>query len=286
MDGEAPVVAVTGAAGLLGRHVVAALTEAGIRVLGIDLPGRGTDREADLTMPRVAETALRGSEALVHLAGIPRPAGSTPEAILAANVGGTAAVLEAAESLGIRRVVLASSFSVLGLPFAPRPVRIVALPVDESHAVAPQDHYAVSKWLAEELVDAWVRRTGSRAVSLRMPWLQSPATFWKEVGPRRETPEARLDLWAYLDLRDAGRAFVAALAATAEPGEGHERLFVAAADSYSETPSLDLAHRHWPQATLGALPGHASLVASAKAVEVLGWMPRHSWREYVRRTEG
>ena len=91
-------------------------------------------------------------------------------------------VLETAEAQGIMRIVLASSFSVLGLPFAPRPVTLHAFPVTEDHPTAPQDLYAVTKWLSEEMVDAWTRRTGGSAISLRMPWLQSAATFAPEVS--------------------------------------------------------------------------------------------------------
>jgi nucleoside-diphosphate-sugar epimerase len=280
MPGTSLRVAVTGAAGLLGRHVGAALAAEGHEVIGIDRPGRGAARGADLTAPGAARAALAGAEALVHAAAIPRPNGSTPEAVFSTNVGATFAVLEAAEALGVARVILASSFSVLGLPVAPRPVRLAALPVDGSHPAAPQDAYALSKWLSEETVEAWTRRTGGRAVSLRMPWLQGPDTFRREVLPRRERAEARLDLWGYLDLRDAGAAFVAALTRTAAPGEGHDRLFVAAADSYSETPSADLVRAHWPGVPLGDLPGHASLISSARAGEVLGWRPRHGWRDY------
>lgn len=78
-------------------------------------------------------------------------------------------------------------------------------PLDETHPVAPQDIYGTTKWLGEELVESMVRLRAFRAVSLRMPWIQTPESFYHDIGERRRTAAAAADLWAYLDARDAGR---------------------------------------------------------------------------------
>ncbi len=125
---------------------------------------------------------------------------------------------------------------MLGFPFFERPVELAYLPIDEAHPLGPQDAYALSKTLGEEIVEAAVRRGRIDAVSLRMPWIQSPATFLKEVGPRRASAEAGRDLWSYIDARDAAAGFVAAVEARTA---GHLRLYLSAADTYSRDADRD-----------------------------------------------
>jgi nucleoside-diphosphate-sugar epimerase len=264
------------------------LSEAGLACVGIDLPGRGAGREADLCDPAAARTALEGAAAIVHAAAIPRPGSVPPDRLLQINVGATWSVLAAAEALGIRRVVHASSFSVYGLPFAPAPVGLRYLPLDEDHPVLPQEAYGLSKWLSEETVDAWVRRTGGAAVSLRMPWLQSPETFAAEVGPRRQTAGSRLDLWAYLDLRDAASAVLASLQ-TMERRDlagRHLRLILSARDTYAEEETRALAARGWPGVPVAAtLGGHDALLSTGRARTEIGFAPRYRWRDYTLTSE-
>jgi nucleoside-diphosphate-sugar epimerase len=137
----------------------------------------------------------------------------------------------------------------------------------------------VSKWLGEEMVEAAVRRGAFSAVSLRMPWIQGPATFLKEVGPRRRDREGSgRDLWSYIDSRDAAAGFLAALTA---PVTGHLRLFLSAADTYSETPTLDLIRNAYPDVELRKpLAGHASVIDISAARTALGFAARYSWRDY------
>jgi nucleoside-diphosphate-sugar epimerase len=277
------IVAVTGASGLLGRAIVDALMAAGHQVIGIDaVPATAkatTHLVADLRDLGDAMLALRGAEAVVHAAAIPRPTGRTAQEVFATNMALMFNVVESAASLGVRRFVYASSFSVLGFPFNVRPVDLRYLPVDEAHPVGPQDAYALSKWLGEETVEAAVRRGAFSAVSLRMPWIQGPATFMKEVGPRRLDREgAGRDLWSYIDSRDAAAAFLAALE---KPVAGHLRLFLSAADTYSETPTADLIRNAYPNVELRRpLTGQESVIDTSAAKAALGFTAQHSWRDY------
>jgi nucleoside-diphosphate-sugar epimerase len=277
------IVAVTGASGLLGRAIVDALMEAGHGVTGIDAVPATTQSTAHLTadLRDLGDSilALRGAEAVIHAAAIPRPTGRTARDVFATNMALMFNAVEAAAALGIRRFVYASSFSVLGFPFNVKPVDLRYLPVDEAHPVGAQDAYAVSKWLGEEMVEAAVRRGAFSAVSLRMPWIQGPATFLKEVGPRRRDREGSgRDLWSYIDSRDAAAGFLAALTA---PVTGHLRLFLSAADTYSETPTLDLIRNAYPDVELRKpLAGHASVIDISAARTALGFAARYSWRDY------
>lgn len=277
-------VVVTGSSGLLGRHVVAALREADHDVVGIDAvsppPGAGGRHvTADVTDLGALMQITRDAEAFVHVAAIPRPTGRDPGTVFRTNVAAAYAAVEAAALTGARRFVYASSFSVLGYPFFERPVQPPSLPVDETHPIAAQDPYALSKWLGEEIVEAAVRRGAFAAVSLRMPWIQTSQTFLADVGQRRLTADAGRDLWSYLDARDAAAAFVSAVE---RPAAGHLRLFLSAADTFMDEETEPLARRVYPQARIARpMPGFAAVIDTTAAREALGFVPRHSWRGYA-----
>jgi nucleoside-diphosphate-sugar epimerase len=252
-------------------------------VTGIDAVPATTQSTAHLTadLRDLGDTllAFRGAEAVIHAAAIPRPTGRTARNVFTTNMALMFNAIEAAATLGVRRFVYASSFSVLGFPFNLQPIDLRYLPVDEAHPVGAQDAYAVSKWLGEEMVEAAVRRGAFSAISLRMPWIQGPATFLKEVGPRRRDREGSgRDLWSYIDSRDAAAGFLAALTA---PVTGHLRLFLSAADTYSESPTADLIRDAYPNVELRKpLAGHASVIDTSTAKAALGFVPKHSWRDY------
>ena len=277
-------VVVTGSSGLLGRHVAAALGEAGHDVTGVDAipppPGAGWRHvTADATDTGAMMQVVRGCDAVAHIAAIPRPTGRVAEAIFRDNATATFNVVEAAVLNQVPRLVYASSMSILGYPFFERPVVPAYLPFDSAHPPAPQDAYALSKWVGEEIVAAAVRRSGLAAVSLRMPWIQTPATFPLEVVARRERAAlVARDRGGYIDARDAASAFVAA---AERPVTGHLRLFISAADTFMDAATETLVRAAYPGVRMNrALPGHETVFDLAEAHDLLGWSPRHSWRDY------
>jgi nucleoside-diphosphate-sugar epimerase len=279
------VVAVTGSRGLLGRHVVSALLGAGLEVRGVDLaPGAGTsDYEfiaADLTDLGAALQTIAGAEIVVHTAAIPRPVGRTAAEVFRTNVLAASNVAEAAVTHGVARIVNASSFSVLGWPFNPQPLKPQFLPIDESHPLAPQEAYGLSKLVTEEIIAAAVRRSPAlTAVNLRMPWIQSSSTFAADVVPRRsDTATATGNLWAYIDADDAGAAFLAAFAADVTDCAS---VYLAAPDTFMQEDTADLVRRAFPGVELRReLPGNTSAIASDAAERLLGMRPQRSWRSY------
>jgi nucleoside-diphosphate-sugar epimerase len=274
-------IVITGSSGLLGRHVAGAAVAAGHDVLGIDTvpPAEGSWQHvtADLTDLGVALQLVRDAEAVFHIAAIPRPTGRAEAEVFETNMALAYNVIEAAALSGARRFVYASSFSIFGYPFFTTRPQQQYLPIDDAHPTGPQDAYGLSKWLGEEMVEAAVRRERFTAVSLRMPWVQTPESFAAQIGPRRASGEAWRDLWTYIDGRDAAAAFLLALDA---PVEGHARVMISAADSYTAEPTAELAARHFPEARLGALAGCASTFDLDNARRILGYEPRHSWRDY------
>jgi nucleoside-diphosphate-sugar epimerase len=275
-------VVVTGGSGLAGRAVVDDLVEQGFDVMNVDLvasDGPAPFRRADLEDLGQVYSCLRGAEAVVHFAAIPRPTLDVPEVVFRTNVMSAFNVLEAASALGITRVVSASSVSVLGFPFFERPFAPDYVPIDEAHPLLPQDAYALSKRIGEELADGFARRGRLTVVSLRFPWIHTPRTFAEQLLPLWADPAAGAsNLWSYIDTRDVAEAV--RLALTAEIG-GHEACFVAASDSFMPIPSRVLVTNYYPTTIIqDALTDHASLLSSAKAEALLGYRARHSWRSY------
>jgi nucleoside-diphosphate-sugar epimerase len=280
-------VIVTGSSGFLGRHVAAALVAAGHKVLGLDASRPPDDAHwphvtVDLTELGATMQLVRNASAVVHIAAIPRPTALAPETVFRTNLSSTYNVIEAAVLSGAERIVYASSMSVLGYPFFERPIRPAYLPIDSAHPVGPQDAYALSKWLGEEIVQSAVnRRPELCAVSLRMPWIQTAETFPREVSRRRA--QARLvarDLWGYLDARDAASAFVSAVE---RPIVGHRRVYISAVDTFMDVETTTLVASAYPNMPFKQpLSAFDTVFDLGEARAVLGFQPRFAWRQYER----
>jgi len=132
------MILVTGATGLLGRHLVPTLLDAGwdVRCLVRDTNRArallGEEPEfcsGDVTVPDKLSKACRGAEIVVHLVAVIREQGKvTYERV---NVQGTLNIVQAAEAAGCRRFI---HLSVLGVQDA------------------PAYRYVYSKWLGEQVV--------------------------------------------------------------------------------------------------------------------------------------
>lgn len=113
------VVAVTGATGFIGRHVVQQLLDEGTAVRAVVRgaippdPALQVRRIADLADAAALTDAFRGCSAVVHLAGLAhvayRDATARRDEFRRVNVAGTRAVAEAAVAAGLERMVLLSS---------------------------------------------------------------------------------------------------------------------------------------------------------------------------------
>jgi nucleoside-diphosphate-sugar epimerase len=266
-------IAVTGAAGRLGRYVVARAQLAGHEVIASDLPGALPDvggpvqwRAADVTVLDEVRAALAGADALVHLAGLVHPLYPEPE-VHRMNVGGTHNVLVAAEELGLRAICLASSVNAIGGIFSAAP-HYDYFPIDEQHPSYSEDSYSTSKWLMEQESAAFARRRPDVAFSaLRLHGLRTDHS----AGDDGDEARRARDLWGWTSF-DAAAA--ACLLALHRPTPGHAVYNVVSARTTSATPSEELARRWYPDVPLRAsLPGTASFYSSVKAQAELGWDP-------------
>ena len=164
---------ITGGAGLLGRHLVAALIERGDRVRVLALPGedvwwleeRGVAvHRGDICDPATLAAPMRGAEGVFHLAGMIgqwRPMRD----YVTVNVTGTEHVCRAALAEGVRRIVHVSSWTVYGMDRG--------APCREDNALVPfPEPYAVSKADGDRLVQRLVADEGLPAAIIR------PGTFF------------------------------------------------------------------------------------------------------------
>jgi NAD(P)-dependent dehydrogenase (short-subunit alcohol dehydrogenase family) len=179
----------TGGSGSVGKAVIERLVRSGyaVRVIGRrpDLSFEGAEYQVcDINdYPRLRE-AIRGCQAVVHLAAIPSPDMGTPQEIFHINAQGTFNVFQAATEEGIRRVVQASSINATGQFYGVVPAPLNYLPMDEEHPPFSTDAYSFSKHVIEDIGDYFWRREGITSLAYRLPWV-APATVQEYISKRR-----------------------------------------------------------------------------------------------------
>lgn len=290
-------IAVTGASGTLGAGVVRRLAQtAGVsEVVAIDV-APGTDRPkvrrrvADVRDPLLARD-LAGVDALVHLAGLHHPDVS-PADRRAANVRGTANVLEAASAAGVRHVTLVTSAMVYGAhPDNP-------VPLDETAPLrAVRDDSLVGDFVEVERQAESHRHTDPavtvavlRPATLCGPGADSVLTRHFE-SPRLLYVRGSAPLWQFLHVRDLEAA--CALAATArldgaydvapdgwltqaevEAVAGKRRVELPSVVAYATAERLYRAGVTRAPASELAYVAHPWVVAAHK-IRAAGWQPRY-----------
>ena len=277
-------ICVTGASGQAGRAVVRDLLEYDYDVAATDVAVAKADRfegmlRADLTDYGQAAEALRGADAVVHLANIPAPGIATPAVTFNANITMNFNVFQAAASLGLSRVVWASSETTLGLPFDVPPRYA---PVDEDHYPLPATTYALSKVATEAIAGHFAEWSGIPFVALRFSNIMAPDDYQKFPSFWEDARDRRWNLWGYIDERDVALSCRLALEAPREAVAGHPAFIIAAADTVMNRPSAELLAEVFPGVKLTREVGEfGTLLAIDRARQVLGFEPRHSWRDHV-----
>ena len=280
-------VVVTGSSGKLGQAVVTDLAEHGYDVVTVDQapppPGQpGQFTRADLTdLGQVVELLTgvddrySGVDAVVHLAAIPAPGLRTSGATFHNNVPSTFDVFQAVKIAGVKKVVWASSETVLGLPFDVPPPYV---PVDEDYAVLPNSTYSLGKAVEEEMARHYARWDPELSIiGLRFSNVMALADYaefpsWQDDAARR-----RWNLWGYIDARDGAQAVRLAVESELT---GFEAFVVANADTVMERDSADLVAEEFPGVEVRRpLEGTETLLSIDKARRLLGFEPQHSWRD-------
>lgn len=280
-------VAVTGAAGKLGRAVVAHLRSSGWDVLSLDRVRPAADPgEAlvvDLTDYGQVLEVLAGRvdehegpvDAVVHLAAIPAPGQLPNSATFANNASASWNVFNAARAAGITNVVWASSETVLGLPFDTPPPYV---PVDEEYRVRPETTYSLVKALEEEMAHHLCRWNPElKMIGLRFSNVMEPQEYAAFPAFDADPALRRWNLWSYIDARDGAQAVRRALEHDAT---GMDVFVIANADTVMSRASADLVAEVYPGVEVRKELGrHETLLSIDKARRVLGYEPEHSWRD-------
>jgi nucleoside-diphosphate-sugar epimerase len=281
-------VLVTGTSGRVGSVTAREFLDNGYAVRALDkmpppddIRARAQVVYADITDRLALLHAAEGCDCIAHLAAIPSPGRQVDDQILHTNVVGTGHVFAAAEAHGIRHVALASTCCTFGIFFAHHPIDPQYLPMDENHPVLPQDLYALSKVLNEEIAAAYTRRAGMVTVCLRLTTVMDLGGEHVEWQRRRITraDEWRAgDLWTYVDTRDAARAFRLAVES---PQEGSHVVIIAARDAFTTHDIRDLVRKHYPSVAHFAdrLERDSGLYDTRRAEQVIGFVASHRWRD-------
>jgi nucleoside-diphosphate-sugar epimerase len=317
-------VLVTGASGNMGNCVCPYLKEQGYNVAGFDVnPARPDSPNAKARIPFVhgnltslgdclRAMAFARPDVIVHLGAIPyntevqppfagehKPAaegarysqGAPEHTTMEINTMGTFYIMDAARRMGVKKVVAASSYFVLGLgnrlsgtPFMPD-----YLPMDEEHPLRPEDTYSLSKVLNEETYRAFARAYGMQVTAMRLlgvyydniEWCRNSYKFDVTVSPAPADDPAGgcllSNLYQYVDARDV--AVFIKLAMEAENLSPFEAFYVATDTAYNE-PTGVVAAKRWPSLAEMAkdIPGTEGLISIKKAERMLGYKPAYSWR--------
>jgi UDP-glucose 4-epimerase len=168
---------VTGGAGFIGSHLVDALLARGDEVSVVDhlerhagVASQARVFRADVSDVGATVEAFREArpEVVFHLAAQidVRWSVADPSRDAHVNIGGTAAVLEAARDSGVRRAVLASTAAVYGDPSS--------IPTPEDAPLRPLSPYGAGKAAAETYLELFTRLHGISTVSLRMANVYGP----------------------------------------------------------------------------------------------------------------
>ncbi|WP_432994274.1 NAD-dependent epimerase/dehydratase family protein [Dactylosporangium sp. CA-233914] len=269
-------VLVTGAAGNIGRAVCARFAAGRATISALTLDDSRPESAARVTVgdagnPETVSEAIGGGvDVVVHLAAIPSPLEHSQLDVFANNTRATFVVLEECAKAGVTRAVIASSYSILGLRFAPHVLHPAYYPIDEATPPQVEDAYALSKLTDEATAAMMHRRHGLDVVALRFPFTSSWERLREVAEACRADPWSMApDSWSYLHVDDAAEAVW--LAAT-RPVTGFHPVLLAAPQTLAAEPTLDLIARYHPGTQVRAdIPGRATPIDTGAIERLLGF---------------
>jgi nucleoside-diphosphate-sugar epimerase len=285
-------VLVTGATGLIGRHVVSLLRDQ-VEVYAVSRSKKpSTDRvnwlTLDLAQPGSPQDLIERLQpsVVLHLAGAVRGDRSLDAVhpTLTANLVATVELLEAATRARVRRIVVSGS--------------LLEEPTGGGATVVPPSPYGASRWASTSYARMFHSLFEAPVTILRPSYAYGPGQDSTKLLPhvinsvlRGERPELasgerRID---FVFAEDVGRAYLAAARAPAVSGETIDigsgvttrvRDFVAAA--------VDMLGEDCPRPLFGALPERPFEqeihVDTQRAERLLGWAASTSLDEGLRKT--
>ena len=280
-------VVVTGGNGRAGRWVVRDLAEAGHDVVNFDVAARpelqlpGEFCRVELTNAGQVYDALGQfrPDGVAHLAANPSPSGHARVDVFDNNVVSAHNVLQAAGDLGVGRVVYASSEMATGL--LTDGVVPAQIPFDEAERQPSPNAYALSKYISEVIADSLARAHPKTAwVGLRINNVIDPEGYERFRDEWTDPSLSSANFWSYIDARDVGTAYRAALEGDSV---GHEVALIAAADTRARRGLRDLMAEYYEgyDRFAAGYEDPRSAFDCAKMTALFDWTPSYSWRDVL-----
>jgi nucleoside-diphosphate-sugar epimerase len=303
---------VTGAGGFIGHHLVTFLGKQGHWVRGVDVKRpeySPTDADefllADLRDPHSAAAATRGVDQVYALAADMGGMGyisSHHAVILHNNSLINLNTLEAARANGVTRYLYTSSACVYP-EYKQTDAAVTALKEDDAYPAQPQDAYGWEKLISERLCTHYREDYGIETRIVRFHNIfgplgtwdggreKAPAAMCRKVAIAKLTGQSAIDIWGdgeqtrsfcYIDDCLDGLTRLMASDHHEPLNLGQDRLITInqLADLVANAAGTVVAKRHvaGPQGVRGRNSDNTKLR------EVLGWEPRISLEEGLRRT--
>jgi nucleoside-diphosphate-sugar epimerase len=289
----------TGGSGKAGRHAIAHLVELGHEVTNGDLVPSGLAHVADLRIDltdagqvfdalssyaRHSElepgTGVPRYDAVVHFAAVPAILVRPDIETFRVNALSTYNVIDAAVRLGISKVIFASSETTYGICFADGELKPQYVPIDEEHPTVPHDSYAMSKVVNEATARSFQARSGIDIYGLRINNVIEPHEYETKFPAFLADPSLRRrNIFAYIDARDLGHMVECCLRTD---GLGYEVFNVSNDDTSVGVTSAEVAERFYDDVPMRSEMGEfETFYANGKAKRLVGFAPRHSWRDVL-----
>ena len=318
-------VLVTGGSGRLGNYVCSYLKKQGFNVTSFDVvPTPPESFNAVEQIPFVMgdllnlgeflrAIAVAKADVIVHLAAITGPTeislpydkekgflGGPPmrymqrvpeDTCFKINTMGTFYILDAARRMGVKDVIISSSFFATGMGNRPGGSSYTPqyLPVDEEHPCDPENSYSLSKYLNEITGEAFARAYNMNVIALRYMGVHydnnknSQHKFGITIEQLEDVNKGKMTLTScqYADARDIARIIEMGIQKMGSPDlKPFEAFFVSTDTKYVGPSSVDVA-KAWPFLSELAknLKGNEGIFSIAKAEKLLGYKPAYSWRD-------
>lgn len=277
-------VVVTGGSGRLGPYVVDRLKQNhAVTVLDINPPKTNDVEYLNIGITDLAALtkAFKDVDAIVHLAAVPNPRTSTPQACFTVNTQGTWTVLQAAEDAGVKRVLVASSDSATGLHYNPKDWPPQYLPVDEAHPLRPSEVYSLTKEITESICRCFSARGKLEVIAIRPGHIVFEPEY-PELSTRGSDVQ-NYHLWGFVAPEDVAQGFELTLGIA---DGSYDCIFIGAADGLNERPTLELFKERFgfePEVRkpeiYAAMP-NAGVFDISHARQKLGYEPRFTRRDF------
>lgn len=158
-------ISIIGGSGFVGTKLISLLSQHN------DLSLKNIDKNQSLDFPSITiignvldtvglKEALKGTDLVILLAAEHRDDVTPTSLYYDVNVQGMRNTLEAMDHNGVKRIIFTSSVAVYGLD-KPNP--------NEDAAKDPFNHYGISKWEAEQVLDAWSKHHSDWNINIVRP---------------------------------------------------------------------------------------------------------------------